>query len=78
MYGLNNLGFAATTTHSLTLHAGFANNAATAFQVQLQQVFSPLAALAALIHFQPNYTVLAPRFDELATDLLKQVGTIMD
>ena len=54
--------------------AGFANNAAVGFTVQLQQTFAPLSALQAIIHFQPDYSKLAPRFDQLAQELLSQVG----
>ncbi|KAF8060038.1 serine/threonine-protein kinase [Scenedesmus sp. PABB004] len=49
---------------------GFANNAAVAFTVQLQQTFAPLTALTTIIHFQPDFTKLAPRFDALAAELL--------
>lgn len=53
--------------------AGFANNAAVGFTVQLQQTFAPLSALQAIIHFEPDYSKLAPRFDQLAQELLSQV-----
>lgn len=54
--------------------AGFANNAAVAFEVQLQQSFAPLVAMAAMIHVQPYYPILAKKFDEIAAELIAQVG----
>jgi hypothetical protein len=53
--------------------AGLANNAAVAFEVQLQQSFAPLVAMAAMIHVQPYYPTLAQRFDEIAAELIAQV-----
>lgn len=53
--------------------AGFANNAAVAFEVQLQQSFAPLVAMAAMIHVQPYFPALATRFDEIAAELIAQV-----
>lgn len=57
----------------LCVVAGFANNAAVAFEVQLQQSFAPLVAMAAMIHVQPYYPALAKRFDEIAAELIAQV-----
>jgi hypothetical protein len=53
--------------------AGFANNAAVAFEVQLQQSFAPLVAMAAMIHVQPFYPALAKQFDAIAAELIAQV-----
>ena len=53
--------------------AGFANNAAVAFEVQLQQSFAPLVAMAAMIHVQPYYPALAKQFDAIAAELIAQV-----
>lgn len=53
--------------------AGLANNAAVAFEVQLQQSFAPLVAMAAMIHVQPYYPTLEKRFDEIAAELIAQV-----
>jgi hypothetical protein len=53
--------------------AGLANNAAVAFEVQLQQSFAPLVAMSAMIHVQPYYPTLAQRFDEIAAELIAQV-----
>jgi hypothetical protein len=53
---------------------GFANNAAVAFEVQLQQTLAPLVAMAAMIHVQPYYPDLAKRFNEIAAELIAQVG----
>jgi hypothetical protein len=57
--------------------AGFANNAAVAFEVQLQQSFAPLVAMAAMIHLQPYYPALAVRFDEIAAELIAQVSLLL-
>lgn len=54
--------------------AGLANNAAVAFEVQLQQSFAPLVAMAAMIHVQPYYPALATKFDVIAAELIAQVG----
>jgi len=61
----------------LTL-AGFANNAASAFEVQLQQTFAPLTALSVLIHFQPYYPAIAKAFDGIAEELLASVSSLLD
>lgn len=45
-----------------------------AFEVQLQQSFAPLVAMAAMIHVQPYYPILATKFDEIAAELIAQVG----
>ncbi|WIA33746.1 hypothetical protein OEZ86_006861 [Tetradesmus obliquus] len=61
------------TRHRKDSASGFANNAAVGFTVQLQQTFAPLSALQAIIHFEPDYSKLAPRFDQLAQELLSQL-----
>lgn len=57
----------------LSACTGFANNAAVAFEVQLQQSFTPLVAMAAMIHVQPYYPALAKQFDVIAAELIAQV-----
>eukprot|EP00775_Hariotina_reticulata_P009645 gene9645-9805_t len=58
------------TRHRKGSAIGFANNAASAFEVQLQQTFAPLTALSVLIHFQPYYPAIAEAFDGIAQELL--------
>jgi hypothetical protein len=53
--------------------AGVANNAAAALQVQVQQTFAPLLALATLINYNPDYQKLNASFDKVAEDILAQV-----
>jgi hypothetical protein len=53
---------------------GFADNVAVAFQSQLMQAFAPLGALGAIIHDNPDFKRLHPRFDAIAKELLEQVG----
>lgn len=62
----------AEVRHRRDSAANFANNAAVAFEVQLQQTLAPLVGLSAMIHLQPYYPALAPRFDEIASELLAQ------
>jgi hypothetical protein len=49
-----------------------------AFEVQLQQSFAPLVAMAAMIHVQPYYPILATKFDEIAAELIAQVCATQD
>lgn len=54
--------------------AGFADNAAVALEVQLQQFVSPMAALAAFVHDDPDYSSLSQRFPRIAQELLAAVS----
>ena len=44
-----------------------------AFQSQLQQAFAPLGALGAMLHDNPDWQRIDPRFDSIAQELLEQV-----
>lgn len=53
--------------------AGFAMNAALAFERQLSQMFGPLLALQAIIRYNPTYAAINATFDDIAKELLDQV-----
>jgi len=54
--------------------AGFAINAAVAFERQLAQMFFPLLSLATIVRFDPYYPRFNASFDNVAKELMEQVG----
>lgn len=53
--------------------AGFAINAALAFERQLAQMFGPLISLSVIIRFNPDYAAVNATFDKVAKELLDLV-----
>lgn len=57
----------------VVLAAGFALNAAAAFERQLNTMFFPLVSLATIVHYQPSYPLFNKTFDTVAKQLMEQV-----
>jgi hypothetical protein len=54
--------------------AGFAINAAVAFERQLGQMFFPLLSLATIVRSDPYYPSFNASFDRVAKELMDEVG----
>lgn len=57
----------------LSCPAGFAINAAVAFERQLAQMFFPLLSLATIVRNNPSYERFNASFDSVAQELMSEV-----
>jgi hypothetical protein len=58
--------------------AGFAINAAVAFERQLAQMFFPLLSLATVVRNNPYYPKFNTSFDAVAKELMEEVRLLTD
>lgn len=72
--------YCSVNTHPAALRAncmhaaGFAINAAVAFERQLAQMFFPLLSMATIIRQNPYYTDFNATFESVAKELMEEVG----